>query len=170
MSETLAQWAKRNGPTDEVITTLRDAGWSQRRASRVVGMSQTGLSSRCIRRGIPWPDSSRTRIWMRGAYRTVAEAARMTGIDYSAMYYRAVILGWHGDKAMRRTGGHSRQPQDKYDTGLSVQDWHTVLCEVDEEAGRAPSRVTARKRVASRRHIPYGAIAAAERGEWERLG
>lgn len=167
---TLAQWAKRKGATDEVLKTLRDAGWSQRRAGKLLGMAQTSISSRCKRHGWSWPVSDTVRVWLGNRYGSVADAARISGVSYATVYYRVVVLGWGGDRAMQPVGGHSRKGCSNYEVGLSADDWRVILAELDEESTRAPDRVRARQRIASRRHLPYGAISAADQGEWERLG
>lgn len=167
---TLAQWAKRHGPTDEVLKALRDAGWSQRRAGKLLGMTQTGISSRAKRNGWSWPASDTVRVWLGNRYGSVADAARISGVDYGTVYYRVVVLGWGGDKAMKPVGGHSRKGSSHYEVGLSADEWRVILAELDEEDAKAPDRTRARQRIANRRHLPYGAISAADQGEWDRLG
>gem|GEM_PF-5414005 len=89
---------------------------------------------------------------------TLAEASRRRGLTLSCIYqrYRA---GDRGQRLLRPQEKRYRRPKT-YNLELSMRDWEIVL----DHAKRVSIDAAA-----IRYGVPYGAITAMLRGEWERV-
>ena len=155
-------------PRLEELRRLRDRGLSQERAARALGITQSGVWSRCKRLGFRWPPVDEVRVSYGDARLTLPELSRATGIAYTTLYRRYHHYGWRGDALVAPPNATRAKPRE-WRTGLTEGQWQVVLDALAREKREVDDVVRARKRIASRFALAYGAVAAADRDEWHRI-
>ncbi|MFP4184562.1 MAG: hypothetical protein ACLFRW_08300 [Halorhodospira sp.] len=90
---------------------------------------------------------------------SLGELSELTGISYTTLYYRWQ-RGEREEGELLRSPGPGRKPH-LYELGWSERDWRHAL----ELVRRSGAKAAAFKLSA-----PVGALKAAERGEWHRIG
>lgn len=150
------------------LRALRDRGLSQRRAAKVLGLTQAGVHSRCQRLGVSWPPADSVRVQFGNRNMTLPELSRATGLPYHTLYARYHIYGLRGEALTAPL--HSRRPKPPYySIGLARDAWQEILADLRKEEGQTDDPIRARQRIASRYSLPYGAVSAAAEGKWEKL-
>ena len=152
------------GPAD--VRAAISAGLSQSLAARLWGLSVTYVSRTTRSFGMCWPNMARMRtarwVWLDGQYVTIAMAAKLQRADrrlHKKSLYRRFHAGIRGAGLFAPATIPSAPSH--YTLGLNHGDWMIVL-KVADKIGDDATR--------HRFGVPQGAIAAARRGEWERLG
>lgn len=92
-----------------------------------------------------------------GERMTLYRASQRLGIEYRVLIARW-RRGWRGAELLRP---RIRTKPTEYELGLSEKDWKAAAALADEIGTR---------HAANRLRLPYGAISAAQRGEWGKLG
>jgi len=158
-------------PVVEVLRAMAEAGWEQWQVAKEFGVSTSAIRRWGRGGGIRWPcpkvrlnslrngrDKSAKKVEYKGAIRTLAEIARMSGISYTTVCRRH-SKGDRGE-ALGRPVKHSGKRPKIYDLGHSWSDWQMILEVAEKKTLNATSRQFG---------VPLGAITAAQRGEWFRL-
>lgn len=139
-----------------------DAGLSYREIARRRGVSKDTAHARAKAWGIiperfaGNPDAH--QVWFRGEHRSIQSIAREVGVPYTTVWGR-YKRGVTGDALVAPSRPKAAVPAC-YELGYSLAEWRSVA-DMAREYGT--------KAAANRTGLPYGAIAAAEREEWERL-
>lgn len=180
--------AKAGRPLERVLEDYARAGLPRRRLAADYGERLDTLRSYLYRHGISGRLSyrevhRRSRLrWQGGGYgivctirgvtrwRTLGEIADETGMPYSTLRRR-----WHQGKTseeeLLQASGEGRH-QPYYEIGWSERRWREALdaAETLINRSRAGSPKAAAESAARTLGIPLGALRAAQRGEWHRIG
>lgn len=150
--------------TPEDLAAELDAGRSYAEiARRWGGITKDGVHRRAKRWGLksqnPAKHPGSPVVWFEGARRNLHEVARLAGVHYHTVW-RRYQRGYTG-KALARPARRKKTVPRCYDLDISIADWREYA---------AMAREIGLKTTANRTGLPYGALAAAVRGEWDRLG
>lgn len=150
--------------TRKDLATELDAGASYADiARRWGGITKDGVHRRAKRWGLQSRNPARHPgapvMWFRGGWRNLHEIARLAEVHYHTVW-RRYQRGERGERLARPARKKKENPKH-YELDISLSDWRDYA---------EYARTVGLKTAANRTGIPYGALAAAVRGEWERLG
>jgi len=149
---------------------MRDGGYSQTQAAAHFGVSTTAMCEWVRAAGIDWRNALYKQVRYRGEMLPLREAARRAGVNYHTAHSRW-MRGWRGPRLLRKVRStHSRQPPRFYEVGLSREEWDLAIELCGHYEKELDCQHAARRKVADRFGVPVGALGAAIRGEWDRLG
>lgn len=147
---------------DEIVRRLESGESLQAIADRL-GCTREPIRRIAVERGVKskHPAKAPGKIWIEEGDETITlhAFAKRYGIPYKIAYQR-----WQrGDRGERLRRPHKRHasPPPCYQCGVSLAQWRLYA-----EAAREVGPLT----ISNRTGLPYGAISAAVRGEWDRLG
>lgn len=168
----LAEVEKRyEAPIADVLQAMRDQGYTAARARKELQVSSNTFAVWVQRHlGLPrWPRQMTPaiqayqrrrskRIFVRGKWMTIAEAAKKYRLDRRTIWTR-ILRGVEGD-ALVAPADQSNRPKEVYELGLSESEWQHVV-----EYAEARGILAAKAKFG----IPGAAIGYAVRGEDHRL-
>jgi len=149
--------------TPEALSSLLSRGYSYEQVARQYGVHRQTVANYAKRWGMrsahPPHNPGSLFVEFRGERLNLNQIATRLGIDYKVIWDR-YRRGDRGE-ALARPPRKKRPTPDCYDLDISLSDWREYA-QLAREVGL--------KTAANRTGLPYGALSAAVRGEWNRLG
>ena len=144
--------------------------YTQNQTAAAIGKSRQWVARQCVKHGFEWPGKSpsfpaKIFVTYRGERVHLWELAHLTGINF----YTLVTRYRSGDRGAQLVRSPNTAPKGApaiYELGLSVTEWESIADLARELGGDTP----AIKKTSNKLGVPFGAVGAAVRGEWERLG
>jgi hypothetical protein len=169
----------------EICEPYAAQGYSKTEVGRILGLNvctmRIAVDERCP--DLPWPALNRSRsrqeAWggiskkLRAhgvktfiGDEPMVDVARRLGISYDTLRSRR-RRGKDESELVRKPKRRTRK-KETYRVGYSIREWKQVLDLIKETQGNG-GYVRAKKRVAKKLGIDYGAITAVEKGQWWRI-